>query len=47
MPLMLIPMANGINSAQKMKHFILQQIVDRYTALTNNFYACIYVLKKS
>ena len=45
MPLMLISMTNSINSAQKIKHFILQQIVDQYAALTNNFYACIYVLK--
>ena len=46
MPLMLIPITNSINYVQKMKHYILQQIVDEYTALTNNFYACIHVLKK-
>ena len=45
MPLMLIPVTNSINSVQKMKHFILQQIVDEDTALTNNFYARIYVFK--
>ena len=47
MPLMVISMTNSINSVPKMKHFILQQIADESTALANNFYACIYVLKKS
>ena len=44
MLLMLIPMINSINSVETMKHFILQQIVDGYTTLTNNFYACITAL---
>ena len=30
-----------------MKHYILQQVADGYRALTNNFYASIYVLKNS
>ena len=47
MPLMIISFANIIISVQKTKHFILQQIVDEYAALANNFYACIHVLKMS
>ena len=47
MSLILIAMTNSINSVQKDKHFILQQIVDEYTALGNSFCACINVLKKS
>ena len=46
MPLMLISMADNINSVQKIKRFILQQIVDEYTGFSNNLYPCIYILKK-
>ena len=35
----------NLNSVQEIKYFILQQIVDK-PCQTNNFYACIYVLKK-
>ena len=40
-------MANSINPEQRMKHYILQQIVDEYAALTNNFYTCIFCFKKN
>ena len=35
------PLTN-INSVQEIKHFIFQQIVDKPTALSNNFHAWIY-----
>ena len=41
----LIPITNSINPVQNMKHYILQQIVDEYTALTNNFHPCIFFKK--